>query len=89
MERITSRIRHHFLHTPIHTTTTTNCDIWEEALVRENGYVFFSDIDYAGQSPAIWDALDHLRRMQSKQMKHGEDALSDAALMDDMRGALR
>ena len=45
MERITSRIRHHFLHTPIHTTTTTNCDIWEEALVRENGYVFFSDID--------------------------------------------
>lgn len=28
MERITSRIRHHFLYTPIHTTTTTNCDIW-------------------------------------------------------------
>ena len=89
MERITSRIRHHFLHTPIHTTTTTNCDIWEESLVRENGYVFFSDIDYAGQSPAIWDALDHLRRMQSKLMKHGEASFADEALMDDMRGALR
>ena len=53
MERITSRIRHHFLHTPIHTTTTTNCDIWEEALVRENGYVFFSDIDYAGDRKSV------------------------------------
>ena len=89
MKTVTSRIRNHFLHTPIHTTTTTNCDLWEETLVRENGYVFFSDIDYAGQSPAIWDALDHLRRMQTKLMKHGEDSLTDPALMEDMRGALR
>ena len=89
MERIIARIRRHFLHNPIHTSTTANCDLWEETLVRENGYVFFSDIDYAGQNPAIWDALDHLRRMQNRLMQSGEAALDDAALMEDMRGALR
>lgn len=89
MESIIARIRSHFLHNPIHTTTTTNCDIWEETLVREDGLVYFSDIDYGGQSPAIWDALDHLRRMQTTLMKTGEAAFADAALMEDMRGALR
>ncbi len=89
MERIVNRIRDHFLHTPIHTTTTTNCDIWEETLIREGDYVCFSDIDYAGQSPAIWDALDHLRRMQTRLMRTGEDSFSDEGLMEDMRGALR
>ena len=89
MERIIARIRHHFLHTPIHTSTTTNCDLWEETLVRENGYVFFSDIDYAGQNPAIWDTLDHLRRIQAKLIRHGDAAFDDAALMEDIYGALR
>ena len=89
MERIIARIRHHFLHTPIHTSTTTNCDLWEETLVRENGYVFFSDIDYAGQNPAIWDALDHLRRIQAKLIRHGNAAFDDAALMEDIYSALR
>ena len=89
MKQVLSRLQEHLWHTRIHTTTTTNCEIWEETLVREGGYVFFSDIDYAMQSPAIWDALDHLRRMQAKMVALGPDAQNDEALMEDMRGALR
>jgi hypothetical protein len=89
MKQVLSRLQEHLWHTRIHTTTTTNCEIWEETLVREGGYVFFSDIDYAMQSPAIWDALDHLRRMQAKMVALGPTAQNDEALMEDMRGALR
>ncbi|MBR5871402.1 MAG: hypothetical protein IKZ09_10235 [Clostridia bacterium] len=89
MKQVLTRLQKHLWNTRIHTTTTTNCEIWEETLVRENEYVYFSDIDYAMQSPAIWDALDHLRRMQTKLVKMGEAAQADEQLMEDMRGALR
>ena len=89
MNQILARVQSHFWHTPIHTTTTANCECWEETLVRDGEYVYFSDIDYSCQNIAIWDALDHLRRMQAKLMHTGQSALMDEALMNDMRGALK
>ena len=87
MESIISRIRSHFLHNPIHTTTTTNCDIWEETLVRENGAVYFSDIDYGGQNPAIWDALDHLRRNARQALLSPEELALHRAEAYDLERA--
>ena len=88
MNYVYQKVRNMFWREAIHTTTTTNCNTWEEHLVRDGGYVYFSDIDYSCQSVAIWDTLNHLRRMQYKLLAVGEGALDDEALMDEMRGAL-
>ncbi len=70
-------------------TYTTNCEVWDEHLVRENGYVYFDDIDYEMQNWARWDALNHVNRIQHKLIAVGKDAaLADRQLLDDINAAL-
>jgi len=85
---VLSKVQSLFWKQAIHTTTTTNCNVWEDSLVRDKGYVYFDDVNYECHNTAIWDTLDHLRRMQTKLLSVGKDALKDEALMSDMSGAL-
>ncbi len=87
MKSVLKKVHNQFWKDAIHTTTTTRCDIWDETLVRDGGYVYFNDIDYESQNTAIWDALDHLRRIQHKLLLSGKEALNDKALMNDVDAA--
>lgn len=70
-------------------TYTTNCEVWDEHRVRENGYVYFDDIDYEMQNWARWDALNHVNRIQHKLIAVGKEAaLADRQLLDDINAAL-
>ncbi|MBQ9115436.1 MAG: hypothetical protein IJY04_00265, partial [Clostridia bacterium] len=88
MEKILENIRALFWKSSVFTTTTTNIVEWDKFLVRDGKYVYFSDINYDCQDIAIWDALNHLRRMQSKLCAEGLRALDNDALMEEMSGAL-
>ena len=60
MKKVLSRVQAFLWTEGIPRTYTTNCHVWEDHLVRDNGYVYFDDIDYAQQDVAFWDALNHI-----------------------------
>jgi len=89
MKNVLSKVQEFFWSEGVPRTYSTNCDVWDGHLVRENGYVYFDDIDYAQQDVAIWDALNHINRILDKLMSVGKEAaLADQALLEDINGAL-
>lgn len=89
MKKVLSNVQNFLWTEGIPRTYTANCDVWEDHLVRENGYVYFDDLDYTQQDVACWDALNHINRILDKLMSCGKEAaLADKALLDDINGAL-
>ncbi len=88
MQSVFHKIQAQFWKNAVHTTSTTRSLSWEDTLIHDGPYVYFSDIDYTCQNTAVWDTINHLRRMQQKLLSEGHCALKDAALMGDMRAAL-
>lgn len=89
MQSVFQKVQAQFWETAVHTTSTTRSMSWEDTLIHDAPYVYFSDIDYTCQNMAVWDTINHLRRMQQKLLSEGKSCLQDAALMADMRAALQ
>ncbi len=89
MKSVLAKVQSFLWREGIPRTYTTNCNVWEEHLVRDSGYVYFNDIDYTHHDGTIWDALNHINRILDKLMSCGKDAaLRDKALLEDINGAL-
>ncbi|MBR4960771.1 MAG: hypothetical protein IKY52_07735 [Clostridia bacterium] len=89
MKSVLSKAQAFFWAEGVPRTYTTNCSVWDDHLIRDNGYVYFDDIDYTQQDVAVWDALNHINRILDKLMSCGKEAaLADKALLEDINGAL-
>lgn len=88
MEKILENIKTLFWKNRISTKATRKKASWEETLIREGKYAYFSDINYECQDIAIWDTLNHLYRMQEKLCSVGVEFLKDGVLIEDMCAAL-
>ncbi|MBO5273530.1 MAG: hypothetical protein J6I45_02835 [Clostridia bacterium] len=88
MKNVLKKVQDQFWKDPIHTTTTTNCECWDEFLVRGGKYIYFTDIDYNCQNVAIWDTLDHLRRIQHRLLTVGKEGIKNEATLADVLAAL-
>ena len=89
MKSVLNKISNIYWGESVPLTYTTNCETWDGHIVRENGYVYFDDIDYQQQNWARWDALNHVNRIQHKLITYGKEAaLKDTQLLDDINAAL-
>lgn len=89
MKSVLAKVQSFFWMEGVPRTYTTNCSVWEDHLVRDNGYVYFDDIDYTQQDSAVWDALNHINRIIDRLMSSGKEAaLADKILLNDINCAL-